>query len=71
MNQMGSIGQPTDAETAGGGRMVIVADSMTLTGFGSALQANAKPTLEESVTSRYHLVGGSGGYIYVKTTNSL
>lgn len=69
MNQMGSIGQPGDAETSGGGRMVIVADSMNLTGWGSPLQANAKPSLEESRTTTYHLVGGSGGYMYLKTAN--
>jgi hypothetical protein len=37
MNQMGSIGQIGDAETAGGGRMIILADSITLTGYGSTL----------------------------------
>ena len=37
LNQMGSIGQPGDAETAGGVRMVILADSMNLTGWGSTL----------------------------------
>jgi hypothetical protein len=68
---MGSIGLQGDAETAGGGRMVILADSLNILGTGLALQANAKPFEKDASTSNYKLVGGSGGYIYVKTHNKL
>lgn len=68
---MGSIGLQGDAETAGGGRMVILADSLNILGSGLALQANAKPFENDASTSNYKLVGGSGGYIYVKTHNKL
>jgi len=44
MNQMGSIGKAGDSETAGGGRLIIIADSMNMTGsLGSSLQANSLP----------------------------
>jgi hypothetical protein len=42
-HQLGSMGKPGDAETAGGGRIVIIAESLVLQGFGAPLQANAKP----------------------------
>lgn len=43
VNQMGSIGQPGDSETAGGGRIVIMADSVDFNGWGASLEANAMP----------------------------
>jgi hypothetical protein len=68
---MGSIGREGDAETAGGGRIVLLLDSADMNGWGSAIQANSMPFGEEARESTYQLVGGSGGYIYLKTTNAL
>lgn len=67
-SEIGSIGKPNDVETAGGGRIVIYADSVTLEGEGAKIQANARP-YSDFAARRYSLPGGSGGYIYVKTTN--
>ena len=41
--EIGSIGKPNDVETAGGGRIIIYADSLTLRGNGAHIQANARP----------------------------
>ena len=60
---MGSIGLQGDAETAGGGRMVILADSLNILGSGLALQANAKPFEKDASTSNYKLVGGNHGLV--------
>jgi hypothetical protein len=65
---MGSMGEPGDAETSGGGRMVIISDSIIFN--GASVQANAKP-YADSYNKNYYLVGGSGGYIYIQTTNNL
>ena len=64
---MGSMGKTSDIETAGGGRIVIIADSVDFDGPGDKLQANARPYKETD--AKYELAGGSGGYIYVSTTN--
>ena len=37
LNQMGSMGRAGDAETAGGGRIVLLADSLSVSGWGLAL----------------------------------
>lgn len=42
-DQLGSMGKPGDSETSGGGRVVLLAESIVLQGFGSPIQANAKP----------------------------
>ena len=70
-NQMGSMGNAKDANTAGGGRIVIIADSIVATGYGASLQANAKPYENVARATEFAdtLVGGSGGYIYVRTMN--
>ena len=68
-DMLGSIGHADDVETAGGGRVVVIADSVTLEGEGEKIQANARPYDDFSKRS-YSLTGGSGGYIYVKTTNT-
>ena len=68
-DEIGSIGKPNDVETAGGGRVVIFADSVTFDGEGAKIQANARP-YSDFTARRYSLPGGSGGYIYVKTTNA-
>lgn len=67
--EIGSIGKPNDVETAGGGRVVIYADSVSFEGEGAKIQANARP-YEDFTARRYSLPGGSGGYIYVKTANA-
>ena len=54
-------------ETAGGGRITIISDSLVLNGFGVPISANAKPY--ETFTAPYKEPGGSGGYIYIKTWN--
>ena len=66
--EIGSIGKPNDVETAGGGRIVIYSDSVTMEGEGAKIQANARP-YEDFTARRYSLQGGSGGYVYVKTKN--
>jgi hypothetical protein len=62
------MGVAGDAETSGGGRIVIIAESVVFNGFSAPLSANGMPylTLDQSP---YQEVGGSGGYIYVNTTN--
>lgn len=67
-NQIGSIGKAGDAETAGGGRILIIVDSIVIDGYGTKLEANARPGPD--YTGNYGLQGGSGGYIYVKTSNN-
>ena len=67
--EIGSIGRPNDVETAGGGRIVVISDSITFTGAGAKIQANARP-YSDFTARRYSLSGGSGGYIYVKTANA-
>ena len=67
-SEIGSIGKSNDVETAGGGRIVIYADSVTFEGAGAKVQANARPYVDFTAR-RYSLPGGSGGYIYIKTTN--
>ena len=42
-SQMGSCGKQDDVETAGGGRIVVIADSVTFSGPGDKLAANARP----------------------------
>lgn len=59
-----------DVETAGGGRVVIYADTVVFEGDGAKIEANARP-YADFTKRRYSLSGGSGGYIYVKTTESL
>ena len=66
-NQIGSMGNVSTNLTAGGGRIVIIADSLVLNGTGAQIQANAKPYF--NTTSLSNLAGGSGGYVYIKTTN--
>ena len=44
------------------------ADSLVLDGPGDKLSANGRP-FEDFERKSYSLEGGSGGYIYVKTTN--
>ena len=42
-SQIGSYGKRDDHETAGGGRIVLIADSVTFSGAGEKLSANARP----------------------------
>ena len=68
-DEIGSIGKQGDAETAGGGRILVFADSITLQGQGAKIQANARP-YEDQKDRNYSLPGGSGGYIYIRTGES-
>ena len=65
---MGSFGKHDDVETAGGGRIVVIADNVAFSGPGEKLTANARPYADFK-RGKYSLPGGSGGYIYVKTSN--
>ena len=42
-SQIGSCGQQDDIETAGGGRVVVIADSLTLDGNGTKISADGRP----------------------------
>ena len=64
--EIGSIGKQSDVETAGGGRILVYVDSMTLEGEGAKIHANARPYHDQD-KRRYSLPGGSGGYIYMRT----
>ena len=65
---MGSCGQRSIIETAGGGRIIVLADNLMLQGPEQKLNANGRP-YEDAERKDYSLSGGSGGYIYVKTSN--
>ena len=65
---MGSCRIHDDVETAGGGRIVLVADSVIFRGQGKKLDADARP-YEGFTAASYSLEGGSGVYIYVATFN--
>lgn len=69
-DEIGSIGKPNDVETAGGGRIVIYADAVTFKGEGPKIQANARP-YSDWKPRKYSLQGGSAGYIYVRTLNTV
>lgn len=70
-SQIGSMGQGGDSETAGGGRIIMIADSFNMTGSFQSLQANAMPFFNTPRQTAYQLVGGSGGYMYLKSSNRL
>mmetsp|Transcript_41110 Transcript_41110/g.62471 ORF Transcript_41110/g.62471 Transcript_41110/m.62471 type:complete len:179 (+) Transcript_41110:424-960(+) len=66
---IGSVGEssPLDTSTQGGGHIQIKVDSVSLRGGGVPLEANGLPIATKSDPD--NLNGGSGGYIYIKTTN--
>ncbi len=63
----GSMGIARNANTTGGGRIVIIADSIQLEGTGQKLTVDAKPYSDAKLTNDF--AGGSGGYIYIFTNN--
>jgi hypothetical protein len=63
------MGLAGDRETAGGGRIVLIAKSLLLHNYGAGLKANAMPFQGKDV--HYTQEGGSGGYIYVKTAEAV
>jgi hypothetical protein len=71
-NMMGSIGTVGDLSTQGGGHIHINVDSFNFTSTseepGVQIQANGIPL--QSSTSTKDLNGGSGGYVYINTTNN-
>jgi len=69
-SQYGSMGKFGDAETAGGGRIVILADCLNLNGTGSAISANGL-SFDDGTLHLDALQGGSGGYIYITTANNV
>ena len=56
--------------TTGGGRIVLVLDSLNLNGTGGQIQANAKQ-LDLNTTLTSVSPGGSGGYVYISTANQI
>ena len=63
----GSMGIAKNTNTTGGGRILIIADSIKLDGSGQRLTADAKPFSDANFTNDF--AGGSGGYIYINTAN--
>jgi len=61
------MGTPNNQETAGGGRIIIMVDSVNMTGSIQSIQANAKPylNLDTPKSEATDLIGGSGGFIYI------
>jgi hypothetical protein len=70
-SMMGSMGTIGDLNTQGGGHIHINVDSFNFTSKADEpalqIQANGIP-LKSSKTTR-NLNGGSGGYVYINTTN--
>lgn len=68
-NAIGSQGQLGQSYTNGGGRIIIIADSLKLEGKGDKLLASGGPIpLNKTISNNFALRnGGSGGYIYIKT----
>ena len=64
---IGSMGEPSDTSTAGGGNIQIRVDSLTVYGTKSAILADGLPF--KGKQDRDHLNGGTGGYIYISTKN--
>ena len=62
----GSMGMPKDDSTGGGGKVYINVDSIQLHKEGAQLRANGAPNRDKKDNDDLH--GGSGGYIYVKTS---
>jgi hypothetical protein len=62
------MGMSGDPFTLGGGRVVIIVDSIRLEGKGDRISANGIPLrIDSSITKN----GGSGGFVYIKTFNKL
>ncbi|CDW79197.1 UNKNOWN [Stylonychia lemnae] len=73
-NRIGSQGIKGDINTNGGGRIIIMADSVVLQGKSDKLLANGLPlainrTSGKDQTTLRH--GGSGGYIYLNTSQRI
>lgn len=62
------MGNNINNQTAGGGRIVVIAESIVMNGSVSQIQANAKPFFNKNVSVIEP--GGSGGYIYISTSNT-
>ena len=67
LSMTGSMGIAKNTNTTGGGRILIIADSIKLDGSGQRLTADAKPFSDANFTNDF--AGGSGGYIYINTAN--
>ncbi|TNV88047.1 hypothetical protein FGO68_gene7075 [Halteria grandinella] len=64
--QLGSQGTAKDASTNGGGRVIIIVDSLKLEGKSEKIAANGYPLQNTTVSAKN---GGSGGYIYIKVNH--
>jgi hypothetical protein len=65
---MGAYG---DAETAGGGRIVVIADSIVTDNTNVKISSNGFPVFDDDNDHLDALSGGSGGYVYIHTKNHL
>lgn len=63
----GSMGKAGDSTTAGGGSIIIIVDSVYLEGQDIKLASNGLP--EENTQLDQTRSGGSGGYVYISTSN--
>ena len=54
----------------GGGRIVILSDSVQFEGEGTKLAADGLPLSKYTTKSKTRFQGGSGGYIFVGTRNN-
>jgi len=62
------MGMSGDPYTLGGGRVVIIVDSIRIEGKGDRISANGIPLrIDSSITKN----GGSGGFVYIKTFNKI
>jgi hypothetical protein len=60
------MGIINDMATMGGGRVVIIADSIKLEGKNEKISANGYPLQNSSIITKN---GGSGGFIYIKVNH--
>eukprot|EP00347_Sterkiella_histriomuscorum_P024011 403332615 len=70
---IGSQGISGDIYTNGGGRVIFIVDSLRIEGKGDKIQANGGPLpLNRKINNDLKVrEGGSGGYIYIKTTQNI
>ena len=67
INFFGSMGKAGDSTTAGGGSIIIIVDSVHIEGQDVKLTSNGMP--EEKTKLDQKRSGGSGGFVYVSTSN--
>eukprot|EP00347_Sterkiella_histriomuscorum_P018113 403346737 len=70
---IGSQGISGDIYTNGGGRVILIVDSLRIEGKGDKIQANGGPLpINRKINNDFTVrEGGSGGYIYIKTSQNI